>query len=84
MISNKKLTVKVSYPLKQGLKHLQYKNNDSSRQVKVSYPLKQGLKPKLLFIISISSSVVKVSYPLKQGLKQSAVSYKVQLKNKLK
>ena len=38
--------VKVSYPLKQGLKHLSTNNTRKEEVVvKVSYPLKQGLKP---------------------------------------
>ena len=37
--------VKVSYPLKQGLKHTHKVINDYDElTVKVSYPLKQGLK----------------------------------------
>ena len=37
--------VKVSYPLKQGLKqYILYNRNELYYVVKVSYPLKQGLK----------------------------------------
>ena len=40
-----KWNVKVSYPLKQGLKQLGgIKMNNYNQGVKVSYPLKQGLK----------------------------------------
>ena len=62
--------VKVSYPLKQGLKQNKTFLDGMPFDVKVSYPLKQGLKPS--FCVSslfIKSCPVKVSYPLKQGLK---------------
>ena len=41
--------VKVSYPLKQGLKQLiPIYSKEMEQEVKVSYPLKQGLKPRQL------------------------------------
>ena len=62
--------VKVSYPLKQGLKHLKYNFIIYIYFVKVSYPLKQGLKHMIVNPQFINIIYVKVSYPLKQGLKQ--------------
>ena len=42
---SQKYGVKVSYPLKQGLKQLLFELDQlDQHQVKVSYPLKQGLK----------------------------------------
>ena len=46
MLSTSNPWVKVSYPLKQGLKLIYRMHGiSSSGIVKVSYPLKQGLKP---------------------------------------
>ena len=61
--------VKVSYPLKQGLKLIDSMGRYQDAVVKVSYPLKQGLKHFLLNWFLAIPLFVKVSYPLKQGLK---------------
>ena len=46
LFANKSTTVKVVYPLKQGLKRNAISSNGMySSSVKVVYPLKQGLKP---------------------------------------
>ncbi len=64
--------VKVSYPLKQGLKlNPCCFLNVTSMAVKVSYPLKQGLK-RCYLASYVHWEFVKVSYPLKQGLKHYA------------
>ena len=52
--------VKVSYPLKQGLKHCGFfPAVQKSVAVKVSYPLKQGLKPGLKNSIKNLPNVLK-------------------------
>ena len=66
-----KVRVKVVYPLKQGLKHIDNTNIlTESFNVKVVYPLKQGLKLSWKFVGSVAIYSVKVVYPLKQGLKR--------------
>ena len=61
--------VKVSYPLKQGLKPFWSIPLLKTCPVKVSYPLKQGLKLFYDNMLGLDIYEVKVSYPLKQGLK---------------
>mgnify|MGYP001640186247 CR=1 FL=1 len=51
-------TVKVEYPLKQGLKRLfGIPNQIILDSVKVEYPLKQGLKPRICFSTSVSGAL---------------------------
>ena|GEM_PF-5659124 len=38
------ISVKIQYPLKQGLKREERRKYDASTGVKIQYPLKQGLK----------------------------------------
>ncbi|CAN2046682.1 hypothetical protein GMMP1_330014 [Candidatus Magnetomoraceae bacterium gMMP-1] len=40
--------VLITYPLKQGLKHVVYEYEDGRYQVLITYPLKQGLKQKVV------------------------------------
>ena len=63
--TDNKYKVKVSYPLKQGLKQKTMKRYFSLLFVKVSYPLKQGLNPPERTIYFYYFLIVKVSYPLK-------------------
>ena len=69
------IIVKVSYPLKQGLKLHTNDHTLNHPCVKVSYPLKQGLKHILILVFHCFLLIVKVSYPLKQGLKQFNAMY---------
>ncbi len=68
------LSVKVVYPLKQGLKHIIPSSSaPNSISVKVVYPLKQGLKQGDDYENTKHRTSVKVVYPLKQGLKRENV-----------
>ena len=77
-------TVKVVYPLKQGLKLSNLiVRKSSNKLVKVVYPLKQGLKHRSAICIGILGKV-KVVYPLKQGLKLGFVYHAQFVSSELK
>ncbi|OJH49925.1 hypothetical protein MPF_0718 [Methanohalophilus portucalensis FDF-1] len=64
------MTVKIQYPLKQGLKlSATYIYLVPITNVKIQYPLKQGLKLRGFEVENRFCIYVKIQYPLKQGLK---------------